>query len=564
MGCNNRDVFSEDDASSSSLSEALLFATMCIIGLPVDVHVKNGSIYSGIFHTASVEKDYGIILKKARMTKKGKGDANVSKGAVIDTLVILSGDLVQVVAKGVMFPADGVGGNMAGDDTEIIVGTVPHADSLISEDEKSTKPLKVKTWTNQTRSLALTGNGFTTKIVGNEDEKRELQLNQIGNVQEIEHEKRNGIHFAKIGEASDSSTNERQAGDDGSKGGNDDGKETFACVREETANEFHSSSSTSDTHLCQVEPVNGGQTTVMSKLSVNGSLCNSAPVPVTLDYQCSKRSTAAYSSDAVPSSMSAITTSAADVISGPCRNSSATSIEISAPQRSESTRSAKEFKLNPGAKIFSPSFANPVSASPPVPTVSNMTYMANNSPVLPVAAAQPEVGINSFISRPSVPVKYTQYGNMTAGNGGSGSQFSQSIVGHMGHRTQPLRYAAQYNTVLAEPAYVQQNSPAVMVGRLGQFVYVHPVSHDAFQGTAAVSPMAPRPMLTPNHVQFPKQQATNAAAQAMQFCVPQSLITSGQQQFTVPNHIPLLQPSFPANRPIPIPGTNGFYSTKFS
>lgn len=45
--------------SSSSLSEALLFATMCIIGLPVDVHVKDGSVYSGIFYTACVEKDYG-------------------------------------------------------------------------------------------------------------------------------------------------------------------------------------------------------------------------------------------------------------------------------------------------------------------------------------------------------------------------------------------------------------------------------------------------------------------------------------------------------------------------
>lgn len=64
MGCRNRDLFSEDSSSSSSssLSDALLFATMCIIGLPVDVHVKDGSVYSGIFHTASVDKDYGAFL----------------------------------------------------------------------------------------------------------------------------------------------------------------------------------------------------------------------------------------------------------------------------------------------------------------------------------------------------------------------------------------------------------------------------------------------------------------------------------------------------------------------
>lgn len=45
--------------TESSLSEALLFAIMCIIGLPVDVHVRDGSVYSGIFYTASVDKDFG-------------------------------------------------------------------------------------------------------------------------------------------------------------------------------------------------------------------------------------------------------------------------------------------------------------------------------------------------------------------------------------------------------------------------------------------------------------------------------------------------------------------------
>ncbi len=33
------------------------------------------------------------------MTKRGKGSTNVGKDGLVDTLVILSGDLVQVVAK---------------------------------------------------------------------------------------------------------------------------------------------------------------------------------------------------------------------------------------------------------------------------------------------------------------------------------------------------------------------------------------------------------------------------------------------------------------------------------
>lgn len=62
MGCRNREFLGqESSAAPSSLNDALLFTTMCIIGLPVDVHVKDGSIYSGIFHTAYVENDYGTL-----------------------------------------------------------------------------------------------------------------------------------------------------------------------------------------------------------------------------------------------------------------------------------------------------------------------------------------------------------------------------------------------------------------------------------------------------------------------------------------------------------------------
>ena len=41
----------------------------------------------------------GIVLKQARMTKKGRGHSNVGNETLVDTLVVLSDDLVQVVAK---------------------------------------------------------------------------------------------------------------------------------------------------------------------------------------------------------------------------------------------------------------------------------------------------------------------------------------------------------------------------------------------------------------------------------------------------------------------------------
>lgn len=49
----------ESSTAASPLSNALLFATLCIVGLPVDVLVKDGSVYSGVFHTACLQDGYG-------------------------------------------------------------------------------------------------------------------------------------------------------------------------------------------------------------------------------------------------------------------------------------------------------------------------------------------------------------------------------------------------------------------------------------------------------------------------------------------------------------------------
>ena len=71
---------------------------------------------------------------------------------------------------------------------------------------------------------------------------------------------------------------------------------------------------------------------------------------------------------------------------------------------------------------------NPISATPAVPTVASMTYIPNNPHVVPVAAAaQQEIEFNPYAARSSVPVKYVPYSNLTAGNGVSGSQFSQHV-----------------------------------------------------------------------------------------------------------------------------------------
>lgn len=54
-------VEDDNNSSSSSLNESLLIATMCIIGLNVHVHLKDGSVFSGIFYTASVDTGFGTF-----------------------------------------------------------------------------------------------------------------------------------------------------------------------------------------------------------------------------------------------------------------------------------------------------------------------------------------------------------------------------------------------------------------------------------------------------------------------------------------------------------------------
>ncbi|XP_039070369.1 polyadenylate-binding protein-interacting protein 3-like isoform X1 [Hibiscus syriacus] len=96
----------------SSSRDRLVFLTTCLIGHMVEVHVKNGSIYTGIFHATDAEKDFGIILKMARMTKEGTLQGNkavtefVSK-APTKILIIPAKELVQVIAKDVAVTSDG-------------------------------------------------------------------------------------------------------------------------------------------------------------------------------------------------------------------------------------------------------------------------------------------------------------------------------------------------------------------------------------------------------------------------------------------------------------------------
>ncbi|TYI05053.1 hypothetical protein ES332_A10G060700v1 [Gossypium tomentosum] len=88
----------------SSSRDRVVYLTTCLIGHPVEVHVKNGSSYTGIFHATDAEKDFGIILKMARLIKDGtlQGDRAIMEfvsKAPSKIFIIPDEELVQVMAK---------------------------------------------------------------------------------------------------------------------------------------------------------------------------------------------------------------------------------------------------------------------------------------------------------------------------------------------------------------------------------------------------------------------------------------------------------------------------------
>ncbi|KAK4341849.1 hypothetical protein RND71_037665 [Anisodus tanguticus] len=495
MGC-KKDV-------NGTLNDALLFTTMCIIGLPVDVYIKDGAVYSGIFHTACVDDDYAIVLKRAKMIKKGSREPNVVHGRLIETLVILSEDLVQVVAKGVILSADSIAGHFNGDNVGTACSNITYPE-YTKEEVKATK-LKVST-------------------VDGEKASKERHV-------------RDGL----INKQSDR-------------------RESHESLRERTIVEVQGSSSNLDVFVTRANAIESVNFKTNSELSSNGVSRVSPPLSsIKVDDRNNERHS--YEQQTLGKTPClGPTSSGAPITSVSCVSSSSSPVDLAPSRGSIHNASTKESKLNPGAKIFSPSALQHRTATPPV--MPTMAYMPDSCPVVPVATVEPEVEITPFAPRPSVPVKFVPYNSLPAGNGGLDVLYAQPTIGYMGNRTQPARYASQYHHLQAPTGYVHPNSQNVMVGRLGPLVYMHPVSHDVVQSAVGFSQVSSRPLLIPHQVHPPKHQGSTEP-QALQFYMTPPVITGLQQPFTMPS-IPITQASFPVMRPMQVPGSNGFLPNKFA
>ncbi|XVE88654.1 hypothetical protein DITRI_Ditri19aG0086800 [Diplodiscus trichospermus] len=130
----------------SNSRDRLVYLTTCLIGHQVEVHVKNGSIYTGIFHATDAEKDFGIILKMARLIKDGtlrghKAIAEFVSKAPSKILIIPAKELVQVIAKDVAVTRDGFASELQHDKHQEIL-----IDSAISQSRHVEVERELEPW----------------------------------------------------------------------------------------------------------------------------------------------------------------------------------------------------------------------------------------------------------------------------------------------------------------------------------------------------------------------------------------------------------------------------------
>lgn len=508
MGCRNGEADTVIEMSATTSGDTLLLATVFAVGLQVEAQVKDGSIYSGVFHTASLDEGYGIILKKARLIVKGRC-SSLEVGTLVDTLVVLSNDLVQVIVKDFLSPMEGV------------------IDYSVSDRLRE--------------GIEAVDSRGTSATSGNIDDNKENKSIKFGGEADI-HETH---HVKKILKSLDNNHN-------------DLGRKDGCLCREEVEEQ---------SHRPEVSISEGQVGDSEAHVEVNSCSCNemdSSTNKVVCEAHhfssFSKKSGDKSSTSPVCPSTRPSSSVSSDGISSFSNLSTSPSLPASEGSPFCNT-CTKEFKLNPEAKVFWPSFASARSSSAVIPTIMNTSSVSSVPAAVPLVAAQSSVEINPFPTCTPLPAKFVQYNPLVvAGQTGISTQYPQPISGQVNARQQPARFIGQYHpTIQTGTAYMHQNTQPVMVGRSGQLIYVHPISQDPMQGTAILSQGFP--LLTPCQVNMPKIQGTHA--QSLQLCMTPPLVTAAPvQPFTIPSPIPFSSP-VPVIRPITVPGGNGFFGSKF-
>ncbi|OAP07048.1 CID4 [Arabidopsis thaliana] len=140
-------VFNGEAGSLKRLSlDRLVYFTTCKIGHHVEVHLRNGSVYTGIFHAANVEKDFGIILKMACLIKDGTLRGHKSRSEFVrkppsKTFIIPADELVQVIAKDLSVSSNNMSNAVQGEKPSELL-----TDSSISQSYHVDRERQLQRW----------------------------------------------------------------------------------------------------------------------------------------------------------------------------------------------------------------------------------------------------------------------------------------------------------------------------------------------------------------------------------------------------------------------------------
>ncbi|KAL6843974.1 hypothetical protein ACP4OV_025647 [Aristida adscensionis] len=433
--------------AAPSVCEALLLATLCMVGLPVEAQVRDGSAYAGVLHTACVDGGYGIVLKKVRKIAKGKDDTNLALGAYVETLVVLSDDLVQVIAKDLSLPIKGVCRTL---DCNVMAasGSLKPQTSH-AKDQKMSKPGK---------------------------------FSPFKQVDKCDTDQEHDTSIKKNAQKNDNAT----------------------------------SGSSPNVHMGSCFSKNGVSGSATAGPKVNG-----------------------VSRSALAASMVA-----SDVKNTQPTNNSATKVVMS------SKPTAKESKLNPCAKLFSPSFASSRQVHPSAPPV-NSNYISHSATEVPTGI--PVFESNSVPGGPNLSSK-VHYNNLPPSNYGISPQYVQSIMGHNAARLDPARVGTPYHPLQMGATYPSSSPQVVVPGKFNPVVYVHPVSQDAMHGTVSQGWWP----AMPNSYQASLQKFQGNAP----VYVAPPVMATGNLPLVVSSPAPLVQP-FQAIRPIMIPAASSMVPAKY-
>ncbi|EFJ36790.1 hypothetical protein SELMODRAFT_437867 [Selaginella moellendorffii] len=465
---------------------------MCLVGQFVEVQLKDGSVFSGIFHTANMDKDFGVVLKMARLTKEaggksGKGDAvkQAARKPPTKSLIIYAKDLVQIDAKDVSLTGEYLpNGRSRENKNELLT------DSFISQNRRDTerelKPWKPdseaprnlgldttfqnswnRNWDQFETNKALFGvettfdeELYTTKLEkGPQTREREREASRLA--REIEGDSTRNNHLAEDRGVSDAeldtldeesrfssvlrSHTEGDGEDDHHKAANSWNEETFGSVSGSTE-----SNVSTPTAVERPLQDSSQQVPATSSPRSSASASDAGLQALNLNTSVSEEVLSPIKPAAPKASESPSPEIEADRPSTPAAPASAANNSATGNKKSLLNPNAKEFKLNPNAKVFTPSFppARPASPINPSPI-----YVPAGVPVAPMQ------GMPVYMQQPGQPAQYTQYNNTMAATGVTTSPYIQPSATFIpGPAGPPIKLPPQTQAQVGASPYGQQQA----------------------------------------------------------------------------------------------------------